>query len=69
MLPNPPPGWSELQIKARAAKTSHELTEIIDEMNRLLSTYEKGIDNRDSSDEHPVRKSGVQSTLEEGSSK
>jgi len=40
-LPDPPPGWLALQEKARTAKDAKELSAIIDEMNALLSTYEK----------------------------
>src|SRR5215470_14680386 len=36
-----PPGWRELQEKARRAKDARELSEVIDEMNRLLSEWEK----------------------------
>lgn len=56
MLPDPPPGWSELQKRAREAQTAQELSAIIDEMNRLLSNYEKATDNKDSANELPARK-------------
>jgi hypothetical protein len=38
---DPPPGWTELQTRARDAKTPAELTAAIDEMNKLLTAYEK----------------------------
>jgi len=62
LLPNPPPGWSELKKKAAEATNARELSAIIDEMNRLLSRYEKGADNQDPSDELPARKADDQST-------
>jgi hypothetical protein len=40
-IPDPPPGWSALQAKARRAKDPSELASLIDDMNRLLSQYEK----------------------------
>jgi hypothetical protein len=40
MLPDPPPGWAELQQAARRAKDATELARIIDEMNKLLAKYE-----------------------------
>ena len=41
MPANPPPGWIELQNRAHKAKDAQEFNEIIDEMNRLLSSHEK----------------------------
>lgn len=41
MLPNPPPGWMELQNRAHRAKDAQEFGEIIEEMNRLLLAHEK----------------------------
>jgi len=40
MFPEAPPGWLILQQRAQQAKTTQELSRIIDEMNRLLSQYE-----------------------------
>jgi hypothetical protein len=37
---NPPPGWNALQERARRVRDPQELTDIIDEMNLLLSQYE-----------------------------
>jgi hypothetical protein len=51
MLPNPPPGWEKLQKKAREAKDAKELSTIIDEMNRLLSTLEKSAGLEDAEEE------------------
>jgi len=42
MLQKPPPGWAELQRKARHEKDPKKLARLIDEMNQLLSEYEKG---------------------------
>jgi len=41
MLPDPPPGWAALQEAARRAKDPAELARIIDQMNKLLTDYEK----------------------------
>jgi len=41
MPSNPPPGWTALQERARQVKDPRELAAIIDEMNQLLSDYEK----------------------------
>ena len=41
MLPDPPPGWTALQARAKRAKDLRQLAAIIDEMNRLLTEYEK----------------------------
>ncbi|MFZ3264449.1 MAG: hypothetical protein WA172_10650 [Terriglobales bacterium] len=41
MLPDPPPGWTALQERAKQAKDPRQLAAIIDEMNRLLTEYEK----------------------------
>ena len=41
MSPEPPPGWSTLQEKARRASDPKELASIIDEMNRVLAACEK----------------------------
>jgi len=38
---NPPPGWNALQEKAREAKDPQELSDLIAEMNRMLSEYER----------------------------
>jgi hypothetical protein len=40
MFPDSPPGWLMLQQRAQRAKTSEELSRIIDEMNELLTEYE-----------------------------
>jgi hypothetical protein len=40
-LPDPPTGWIDLQARAKRAKNAEELAAIIDEMNQLLSEYEK----------------------------
>lgn len=40
-LPDPPTGWLDLQARAKSAKNAEELAAIIDEMNKLLSQYEK----------------------------
>ena len=40
-LPNPPPGWIDLQERAKRAKNPEELAAIIEQMNKLLSEYEK----------------------------
>jgi hypothetical protein len=41
MLPEPiPPGFQELQERAQLAKTSAELTLIIQQMNALLDQFE-----------------------------
>lgn len=40
MFPEAPPGWIALQHRAHRAKTSEELSRIIDEMNQLLTEYE-----------------------------
>jgi len=50
MLPEPPPGWTSLQERARRTKDPEELAHIIDEMNQLLAEYEK------SSEELPGKK-------------
>jgi len=55
MLPDPPPGWAELQKKARRARDPKKLTAIIDEMNKLLSEYEHAAG--DCPDEKPPKKS------------
>jgi hypothetical protein len=36
-----PPGWNALQRRAQQTDDPHELSKIIDEMNRLLSRHEK----------------------------
>ncbi|MGA9528112.1 MAG: hypothetical protein WBS24_08355 [Terriglobales bacterium] len=38
---SPPPGWADLQERARRTKDPTELAKIIDEMNALLTEYEK----------------------------
>ena len=38
---NPPPGWLALQEKARRTKDPQELAAVIEEMNQLLTEYEK----------------------------
>ena len=40
-LSDPPSGWIDLQARAKRAKNAEELAAIIDEMNKLLSEYEK----------------------------
>ena len=40
-VPDPPSGWIDLQERAKCAKNAEELAAIIDEMNKLLSEYEK----------------------------
>jgi D-serine deaminase-like pyridoxal phosphate-dependent protein len=45
MLPDPPPGWTALQERAKQAKDPRQLAAIIDEMNKLLSEYEKAAGN------------------------
>jgi hypothetical protein len=46
MLQKPPPGWAELQSKARHEKDPKKLARLIDEMNQLLSEYEKAATGR-----------------------
>lgn len=41
VLTYPPHGWTTLQKRAKQAKTTEELIEIVDEMNRLLTEHEK----------------------------
>jgi len=36
-----PPNWAALQLKAKQAKNARDLAAIIEEMNKLLSEYEK----------------------------
>jgi hypothetical protein len=36
-----PPGWRELQERARRERDPEKLAAIIDEMNRLLTMWEK----------------------------
>ena len=47
MLPDPPPGWSALQQRARQAKSAKELAALIDEMNLLLTECEKAARDAD----------------------
>jgi hypothetical protein len=44
---NPPPGWNALQERARRVRDPQELTDIIDEMNLLLSQYESAAGDGD----------------------
>jgi hypothetical protein len=37
---NPPPGWNALQERAKRVKGPHELADLIEEMNQLLSEFE-----------------------------
>ena len=37
----PPPGWATLQEKARRASNPTELSNIIDEMNKMLAEHEE----------------------------
>ncbi len=55
MPPNPPPGWIELQNRAHKAKDSKEFNEIIDEMNRLLSSHEKAAAEENDPNPFPAR--------------
>ncbi len=55
MLPDPPPGWTALQARAKRAKDPRELAAIIDEMNRLLTEYEKAAGDGHSEGQLPVR--------------
>jgi hypothetical protein len=55
MLDDPPPGWTALQERAKQAKNARELAAIIDEMNRLLSEYEKAAGNGHSEGLRPAR--------------
>ena len=38
---NPPPGWIALQERAKQVKDPQELVDLIEEMNQLLSEYER----------------------------
>jgi hypothetical protein len=55
MLPNPPPGWTVLQEKAKQAKGPRELAAIIEEMNKLLGEYEKAAGDGHSEGQLPAR--------------
>jgi len=37
---NPPPGWTALQERAKRVKDPQELSNLIEEMNQLLSEFE-----------------------------
>ena len=58
MAPKPPPGWTELQERAKQAKDPKELAAIIDEMNRLLTAYEKAAGDGHELDRGPIHDSG-----------
>jgi hypothetical protein len=53
---SPPPGWAALQERARQTKDPKELAQIIDEMNALLTEYEKA--SRDGPEKKPRRGGG-----------
>ena len=53
-LPDPPSGWIDLQERAKRAKNAEELAAIIDEMNKLLSEYEKEAGDGHSKDPMPA---------------
>ena len=55
MPPEPPPGWTELQERAKRAKDAKELAAIIDEMNRLLAEYEKAAGDGHKDGQRPAR--------------
>jgi len=63
-LPDPPTGWIDLQERAKRAKTAEELSAIIDEMNKLLSEYEKTAG--DGHDEGPMPAAGHKSDTKKG---
>jgi hypothetical protein len=55
MLPDPPPGWTALQERAKQVKDPRELAAIIDEMNKLLAEYEKAAGDGHSEGQLPAR--------------
>ena len=57
MPPEPPPGWTEFQERAKRAEDSKGLAAIIDEMNQLLAEYEKAAGDGHEPDRGPVRDS------------
>lgn len=57
MPPEPPPGWTELQERAKRAKDSKELAAIIDEMNEVLAKYEKAAGDGHEPSRDPIRDS------------
>ena len=44
---NPPPGWIALQQRAKQIKDPQELVDLIEEMNQLLSEYERSTGDGD----------------------
>jgi len=60
MFPEVPPGWLTLQLSAQRAKTAEELSRIVDEMNRLLTEYER----RAQGDRIPQRRAWRRTTTE-----
>ncbi|MGC2448416.1 MAG: hypothetical protein WA477_12290 [Candidatus Sulfotelmatobacter sp.] len=55
MLLNSPPGWIALQERAKQAKDPRELAAIIDEMNKLLTEYEKAAGDGHGKGQVPAR--------------
>jgi hypothetical protein len=44
---NPPPRWIALQERAKQIKNPQELVDLIEEMNQLLSDYERAAGDGD----------------------
>jgi hypothetical protein len=48
-----PPGWNALQERAKRVKDPQELVGLIEEMNQLLSEYEKTAGDGNGNGRHP----------------
>jgi len=51
----PPQGWAELQKRAKDARSPEELADVFDEMDRVLTEYEKKASHRSDREGFSVR--------------
>ncbi len=51
-----PPGWTALQERAKQVKDPQELVDLIEEMNQLLSEYERTAGDGNGNGRHPQRR-------------
>jgi hypothetical protein len=58
VLPDEPKGWQSLQAMAQRERNPQRLTEIIDQMNRLLDEHERMAESRGAPIPHSLARTG-----------